>query len=295
MLVSDRPYWPRIFRQIRFPLLFDVAFAFAVSIAHRHRGLEFVVLPTLPVSLVGAALGIILGFRTNSAYDRWWEARILWGALVNNSRTLCRQITTFTPEFDFARHIVLLQIAFVHTLRCHLRGEPLGPELESRLPTEIVVRLESQQNVPAALVQIMGQDIATHAGTGALSELRLQRLDQTLSDLTNIQGGCERIKNTPLPRQYDYFPELFIYLYLLMFPLSVVHELGMLTPLLSAVITFMFLILNRIGKNLEDPFDDVTYGTPLLALSRTIETNLLQQIGSKNLPAPVRPERGIIR
>jgi putative membrane protein len=140
----------------------------------------------------------------------------------------------------------------------------------------------------------MGPSITAHANEGNVPELRLQLLDRTLTDLTNIQGGCERIKNTPLPRQYDYFPELFIYLYLLIFPLIVVREVGLLTPLFSGVITFICLVLNRIGKNLEDPFDSLTYGTPLLALSRTIEINLLQQLGSTELPPRVTPERGVL-
>lgn len=294
MVVAVRPYWPRVLRQIRTPLLIDIAFALAVSIGYKYNLVQYFLVPALPVSLVGAALGIILGFRTNSAYDRWWEARTLWGALVNNSRSLARQVLAFAPDTEFARQIVRMQIAYVHALRCHLRSESPWPELEGRLPSDLIEQLRSEQNVPAALLHIMGQIIASRADKGALSELRLHRLDQTLSEITNVQGGCERIKNTPLPRQYDYFPELFIYLYLLMFPLSVVAEMELLTPLFSGVITFVFLVLNRIGKNLEDPFDNIVYGTPLSALSRTIEINLLQQLGSKELPPPVAPERGVL-
>src|SRR4051812_26258701 len=103
MLVSTRPHWPRILRQIGAPLSFDLAFALAVSIADRGGALSSIELPGIPVSLLGAALGIILGFRTNSAYNRWWEARILWGGLVNSSRSLARQILSFTSDREFAR------------------------------------------------------------------------------------------------------------------------------------------------------------------------------------------------
>jgi putative membrane protein len=280
--------------QIRVPLLLDVAFAVTVSGMYAVHLVEYDIVPALPVSLVGAALGIVLGFRTNSAYQRWWEARTLWGGLVNSSRTLARQILAFSPNPEFGREIVFAQIAYVHALRCHLRSEAPWPELERRLPAAVVKGLRPERNVPAALLHLMGQRITSHADDGGIAELRLQRLDQTLTDLTNIQGGCERIKNTPLPRQYDYFPEIFIYVYLLMFPLSVVREVGLLTPLFSGVITFIFLVLNRIGKNLEDPFDNVIYGTPLLSLSRTIEANLLQQLGSEDLPEPVHAKLGIL-
>ena len=109
-----------------------------------------------------------------------------------------------------------------------------------------------------------------------------------------MQGGCERINSTPLPRQYDYFPELFIYMYCLLFPLSVVQDLGPMTPVLSAIITFVFLILNRIGKNLEDPFATPVYGPPLLAISRMIEINHLQQLGEADVPEPIRPSDGVL-
>jgi putative membrane protein len=294
MLISIRPYWPRILRQIQRPLAFDIAFASIVTLAHQDGAFRFLEWPALPVSLLGAALGIVLGFRTNSAYDRWWEARILWGALVNWSRTFARQMLSFTSDRQFADKMVRCQIAYVHALRCHLRREDPWEDLARYLSPSLVATLRREQNVPAALLHHMGLQIGAHAQDGRLGEHRLHRLDQTLSELINVQGGCERINNTPLPRQYDYFPELFIYIYCLLFPLSVVQDLRAFTPLLSSIITFVFLILNRIGKNLEEPFASRVYGTPLLAISRTIEINLLQQLGETDLPEPIQPSKGVL-
>ena len=294
MVVSVRPYWPRILRQIYRPLSFDIVFASVVAVLHGRGALRFLEWPPLPVSLLGAALGIVLGFRTNSAYDRWWEARILWGALVNWSRTFARQVLSFSADRRFAEEMVRCQIAYVHSLRCHLRGQDPWADLERYVPPAVLTGLKGQQNIPAALMHHMGQRIAAHAREGSLGEHRLHRLDQTLSELINVQGGCERINSTPLPRQYDYFPELFIYMYCLLFPLSVVQDLGPVTPVLSAIITFVFLILNRIGKNLEDPFATPVYGPPLLAISRMIEINLLQQLGEADVPEPIRPSDGVL-
>ena len=294
MLVSNRPDWDRVFRQVRGVLMFDICFASAVTAMHYKGWLSFLEVPSTPVSLIGAALGIVLGFRTNSAYSRWWEARILWGGLINSSRSLARQILAFTPDRHLAEKIILAQIALVHAFRCHLRGEDAGRELEGRLPEDAIAALKTTQNIPVSLLNLMGHWLARAAGEGKLTELQLHRMDQTLSEITNILGGCERIKNTPFPRQYHYFPELFIYIYCLMFPLTVVRDVRLLTPLFSGAITFVFLILNNIGKNLEDPFDSVRYGTPLRALSGAVERNLLQGLGNGGCPEVVMPRGGVL-
>lgn len=140
----------------------------------------------------------------------------------------------------------------------------------------------------------MGLSVAEAARTGIISEWRLQRMDATLSELTDIQGGCERIKNTPLPRQYDYYPELFVKAYCLLIPAVLVRELGWVTPVVTALISFVLLVLNQIGKNLEDPFNNQVYDCPMTALSRTIEINLLQAQNEKQLPPAQQPVDGVL-
>jgi len=262
-----------------------------------------IAIPDLTVSILGAVLGMLLGFRTNSAYDRWWEARKLWGALVNSSRSLARQATSFicAPSLDradeaqlHARTLIYYQIAFVHTLRLVLRKQEPWTELGRVLDAHTVTGLKAEKNVPAALLQRMGETTAELARKGFVSDLQLQRLDSTFTDLSNIQGGCERIKNTPLPRQYDHYPELLVKAYCIILPFVLVDELKWLTPLATAVIAFAFLMLNRIGKNLEDPFENCPYDTPMTALSYTIETNLRQVLRETQLPDPVVPVAGVL-
>lgn len=112
--------------------------------------------------------------------------------------------------------------------------------------------------------------------------------------MTSTLGGCERIRSTPLPRLYDYFPEIFIYLYCLIMPLSVVQDVGLMTPVFTGEVPFTFLAGNRIGKNLEDPFDSITYGTPMLALSRAMEINPREQLGEARIPAGVEATDGVL-
>ena len=114
----------------------------------------------------------------------------------------------------------------------------------------------------------------------------MQRIDATLSELSNVLGGCERIKNTPLPRQYDYYPELMIKFYCVALPFVIVDEVGIFTPVITLFIAFAFLVLNQIGKNLEDPFENQPYDVSMTALCRTIEINLLQAIGETKIPEP---------
>lgn len=304
MVVGTQPNGPRIIRQIAKPLMVFFVISLSVSYINQldHPFKAFAI-PDLTMSLLGAALGILLGFRTNSAYDRWWEARKLWGSLVNSSRSLARQIISFTDiaprdraaeAADAAKKVVYYQIAFVHALRCALRGQDPWPDIKIFLDSHSLQRLTGQINIPAAILQQMGEYCAQLCGSSLLSELQLQRLDSTLTDLANVQGACERIKNTPLPRQYDFYPELLVKCYCFLLPLVLVDELKILTPLATLLISFAFLVLNRIGKNLEDPFENRVYDTPLTALSRTIEINLRQTLGETDLPNPVKPVDGIL-
>ncbi len=119
-------------------------------------------------------------------------------------------------------------------------------------------------------------------------------LDRTLCALFDAQGGLERIKNTPLPRQYSLLPLIFIRIYCLLLPLGVVANLGVATWLGSGLIGFMFLVLDEVGRDLEDPFENRVYDVPMAAITRTIEIDLLQAIGSAEIPEPIQPEAGIL-
>jgi putative membrane protein len=314
MVVQDYPYWPRILAQTWRTLVTLLIVSLAVVFFDRnhHALLKQIAMPDMTVTVLGAALSILLAFRTNSAYARWWEARTLWGALVNSSRSLARQAISFTehsaeqstehnPEgqmaasiTSFARTLTYRQMAFVHAMRCTLRRQEVLPEIRPFLEEETLEYLAQQRNIPVALLQVMGRQVAGAADAELLTEWRLERMDSTLTDLSNIFGGCERIKNTPLPRQYDFYPEFFIKAYCIALPILIVEEARLLTPVVTLLVGFVFLILNRIGKNLEDPFENRPYDVPLSALSRTIEINLRQALGETELPAAVQPVQGVL-
>lgn len=300
MIVRDelslRRVWPQVWKRLRALLAFDVAVALSFSLL----GFQWISQP-IPLAMMGAALSLFLAFRNNSAYDRWWEARTLWGGVVNNSRTLARQALTLVDEqkgevSNTGCNVALveLQIAWVHALRCHLRRQTPFPELQSLLPAEVVDQLRDEKNVPAALLLLMGRVSRKLFKHGRLDSIRLTAIDSTLTELCNLQGACERIKNTPLPRQYEIFPRMLVAMYCVMLPIGLVGELGLLTPVVSSLVSFIFVTLETIGRDLESPFENTVHDTPLTALSNAIEINLRQHLGQTELPTEVKPVHGFV-
>lgn len=305
MVVSNYPNWTRILKQIGGLLSVLFLLSIASVVLDRHHLLRAITIPEMTVSVLGAALGILLAFRTNSAYARWWEARILWGSLVNNSRSLARQALSFPLSLEiqpanggsstpFAKSLIYTQIAFVHAMRCSLRKQPVSEAIRPFVGDALTAEVQKAQNVPAALLIEMGRQVSMAVERQIVSELQQHRLDQTMSELSNVLGACERIKNTPLPRQYDYYPEMFIKLYCTLLPFIIVDDVGFLTPLVTLVVGAVFLVMNRIGKNLEDPFENKPYDVPLTALSKTIEINLRQALGETEVPAAEPMVNGVL-
>ncbi len=304
MVIATTPNWTRIFKQIGPSLVFFVVIASVAAFVNTlNHPFQSIAVPDLTITLLGAALGILLGFRTNSAYDRWWEARKLWGRLVNSSRSLARQAITFSGVSEtsvprdanpLAKELVYWQIAYVHALRCALRRQEPWADITPFLDSAWLTRIKISANVPLSILQHMAHFAADAARRGVITEWQLQRIDSTFSELSDIQGGCERIKNTPLPRQYDTYPELIVKAYCFLLPLVLVDRLKYFTPVITLLIAAAFLALNRIGKNLEDPFENTVYDTPMTSLSRIIEINLRQMIGETEVPPAISPVNGVL-
>ena len=284
------------------PLLLMAAYDVAVVVAFKVLHIESVAFPQVPLALYGSAIGIILSFRNNSSYARWWEARTLWGAIVNNSRSIARQVLVGMKAKEEERddlvavqhRIIYLQIAFVHALRQHLRKLDVVEAIAPYLQTEVVERLRGEKNVPLAIQTMIGTELLESSARGWINPLQWQAMDHSLNDLADAQGASERIKNTPMPKQYDYFPQLFVQIYCLLLPLGMVASLGWFTPLGSSLVAFIFLVLDKIGRDLEDPFDNTIYDVPLTSISTGIEINLRQMLGEKQLPEPTAPIRGVL-
>jgi len=216
-----------------------------------------ITLPSMPLTLLGSALVVLTSFRNSSAYNRWWEARTLWGALVNNSRSFARQVLTLIDddgELNPVKAVLLRRhVAYVECLSAHLKGGDCGED------------------------DILNESAAIIAGeykAGRLDSIRLERLEATLVEISNCQGGMERIANTPLPYPYVTFPRLFITMFCIIVPIGLVETLGWFTPLASTVVGFMLLAIEKIGTDLQSPFKASEHEIQMKALCANISGNL---------------------
>ena len=271
----------------------------AVVIGEEQTGEVAGVLPDLPVTVLGAAIGIYVSFRTNSAYDRWWEGRRLWGQLVNSSRHFCGQILAYLalPEHAARRRMLTVrQVLYVHALRCELRGGATSADPEiARVATECALDASA---LPAQLtIKLLREhlhQLAQLTDQGKLDARRLQTLDQTIATLLDVQGGCERIRNTPLPPHYARIAELLIRTYAVLLPLAIVDDLHWLAIPVSIVICLAFKLISEVGRVLEDPFTEAWEALPLNALCLTIERNLRAALGDDTPPPATPDEHGVL-
>jgi putative membrane protein len=303
MIVPRGRQITRMLQYVGRPLLLLVIYDLAVVAAYKIMHWNWVALPHIPLALYGSAIGIIASFRNQSSYGRWWEARTLWGAIVNNSRSLARQVTTVMlpkseEEVDdlktMQRRLVHHQIAYVHALRQSLRGQSSWDELTPLLDPSEISALRQEKNIPLAIQQRMGLLLRECQVREWINIAQWRALDSSLDDLIDAQGGVERIKKTPMPKQYDYFPQLFIHIYCMLLPLALVTSMGWFTPLGSTLVGFMFLALDKIGRDLEDPFENTIYDVPLTSITTTIDINLRQLLGETTLPPETMPIEGVL-
>lgn len=252
--------------------------------------------PSLPLTIFGSALALFLGFRSNSAYQRWWEGRVLWGAMINASRNLARATRNFLPDpaaAELKREIIKRQIAYVNALRCQLRRQPIGSEVELFLEKRDRGLALARRNPANGLLDSAGRRIDIARSRGWIDTIQQTQMEAVLVDIANAQGGMERLKNTPLPIQYRFLPTLFTHILCIALPIGLVETLGFATPLGSTVAGLMFLAVLRIGDDLVDPFADTVHDVPLTSMCRTIEIDLLQAIGDP-APEPTQPVRGVL-
>jgi ion channel-forming bestrophin family protein len=303
MIVPRGPQLTRMLTYVGRPLLILVMYDLGVVTAYKVLHWNWVALPHIPLALFGSAIGIIVAFRNQSSYARWWDARTLWGGVINNSRCWARQVTTVMMPLSDAeagelkeaqRQLVYHQIAYAHALRQYLRGLEPWEELTPLLDEQELQELRGERNVPLAIQQQMGTLLRACQVRGWIDIAHWRALDASLDDLMDAQGGTERIKNTPMPKQYDYFPQLFVHIYCVLLPLALVTSMGWFTPLGSTLVGFIFLALDKIGRDLEEPFENTIYDVPLTSITTTIEVNLRQLLGETVLPKATTPVHGVL-
>jgi putative membrane protein len=231
----------------------------------------------LPVmhSLLGFAISMLLVFRTNTAYDRWWEGRKLWGELLNVSRNLAVKMDTYVDPADTATRTYMAQLLgrFPAELRHHLQLERTRLELDE-LPHPELPKIDRDKHVPTQVVQLMQQRVSRLHREGRLSGDHLIVLNSELVRFLDICGGCERIKNTPIPYSYSSFIKKFIVIYVLTLPFGFVFSLGYLAIPVVMFIFYVLASLELIAEEIEDPFGLDGNDLPMEQIAAKIRSNV---------------------
>lgn len=271
---------------------------------------KWMVLNFTPIGILGSALAIFVAFRNNSAYGRWWEARQIWGGIVNSSRVLARLIITFTdshahqPNYNhersekFKKSLILKCIAWVNALRLQLRDQNDWTQISTYLSEEEFNKVVHATNPAYKIHMLMGKEIYQAMANGTLGGFDSFQIEGQLLALTNYQGGAERIKNTPLPRQYDYFTRIFVMCFSLLLPLGLLglvpSTFSWLIIPFSLLVSGVFVIMERTGAANEDPFENRITDVSMTAICNTIERDLLDILGEEILPEKLKPENGYL-
>lgn len=310
MIVSDRSGWlSMVFRiqgsvvTVVWPRIALVT-ALSVVFTYLQRWEAFhVSLTVTPFVITGVPLGIILGFRNSSSYERFWEGRKLWGALTNASRSLLRQLDTYVvsrapedalPIEQLRRDATLRLIAFVRALRMHLRREPSYGDLAPLLGAEEVRLLEQETTPPSAILHRLGEPLRVAQERGWLRSRNAVILEGTLVALTDVLGGCDRIKKTPTPMSYLVFIHRAVAFFCFLLPFGVADTVHGATPLVVFFVSYALFSLDAIGDELDDPFRVGKNTLPIAAIARDIEIEARRRLGETDLPGRLLPVDGVL-
>lgn len=226
-------------------------------------------------SLLGIILGLLLVFRTNTAYDRWWEGRKIWGAILNTSRNFARKVHSYIPDTCKSEKELLIKlcVAFSYALKEHLREGIKWEELNF-LPTSVVERLKKSHHVPNTIAVMMTDIFASLYEKKQIKASKLRMLNEDVQMLIDYLGMCERIKKTPMPIAYSLHLKRFILIYLITLPFGLIYELKWGSILAVAVLAYTMVGVEIIGEEIEDPFgtDDNDIATDDICTSIHLNT-----------------------
>ncbi|AMM50762.1 membrane protein [Rufibacter sp. DG15C] len=298
MLLSHNIPFRYIFRKIRVDVLRVLLFSISFHI------LKLVLTDALPpvpsglASVLGTGISLLLAFNLNQSYERWWEARIIWGAIVNDSRALMLELKAFISSADaqkphiqaVVRGMGLRQIAWCYSLGQSLRKQNPLEHLEEFIPAQELAHLQDKMNKPLALLELHMQDVNRLYQEQALNQMQQTQVSGTVTRLVDSMGRAERINTTVFPATYSMFIHFFIYLFLVILSFTLVEAIGVYEiPVLTAVASTFFLV-EKTARHIQDPFMDKPTDTPVTAIARTIEINIKQMLGEPNVPEPAQPD-----
>lgn len=253
---------------------------------------------SIPISIstvLGTAIAFFIGFNNNQAYDRWWEARKIWGELVNDSRSWARcllyncaiEVNEEAPHIT--RRMIYRQLAFLYALKSALRKTPEDVYYAGYLSEAEAARVKMQSNIPNAILSLQAEDLQLLTRQGVIDGFRFRELNGLLVRHCDSMGKSERIKNTVFPPSYLFFTRVFIWFYVILNTLMMSESIGGWSILFGWAFGFVFHVTHQNGISIMNPFGATIMAVPLDSISRTIEINLLEMLGHDNIPSPIQP------
>ncbi len=287
MIVRPPLHWLRMLFVLRGSVLPIIAprlaattlFAVLVTVLHGQVLAWKVSLNFVPFSLMGLSLAIFLGFRNSTSYARYWEARTLWGTVLNAARSLTRQALSLTSDPAQAQPLALKLCAFTHALKHQLRGTDGQADMARFLTPAECQRVAQAQFKPALLLLMASEWLRDRLAAGQIPAPVVPALETSLEQLGTALGGCERIASTPIPFTYAVILHRSIYLYCFWLPFGLLDTIGWMTPVIVCFIAYTFFALEALGAEIENPFDEDANDLALNAMSHTIEASVLELVG----------------
>lgn len=243
-------------------------------------------------AFLGTSISVIISFKLSQSYDRWWEARKIWGGIVNDSRTLIIQLQSFVSKGseDEIKKIGFRQIAWCYCLGQSLRGQPGLENMDRYLTQEDLAVISRHVNKPLAILQLNAHNIAELRNSEKMDIRSHIHISNTLANFSNAMGMAERIKNTVFPVTYRLFLRFFIYVFVITLAVSLAETISYFSILVLLLISCSFFLLEKSATFLQDPFADKPTDTPVTSLATTIEINIKQLLNETQLPEPVKPK-----
>ncbi|SHK65617.1 putative membrane protein [Reichenbachiella agariperforans] len=280
----------------RIPLKYFIRFAYvdaivvllvSIGVFFTIRKIDFPIIPINIPAFMGTAISLLLGFKLSQSYDRWWEARKIWGAIVNDSRTLTMQLLNYHTDgkCEITERMAMRQAGWSHSLGQSLRGlSPLG-KLDEFISAEELARISEHSNIPLALLNEQSADLKRIFRDGKVNEYQQIQIDKTLVRLCESMGRAERIKNTVFPTTYRLFLHLFIYLFITLLAVALAEVDRLWEIPLLVLISLPFFLLEKTALYLQDPFENRPTDVSVSAIAHTIELNIKQLLSRDDLPA----------
>jgi ion channel-forming bestrophin family protein len=296
-------------------LLYDVA------------GYTFVAIPFVPVATIGTAVAFYIGFKNNQAYDRMWEARRLWGGITNTSRSLTTMFMAVIADRAEQRDFLYRHIAWANVLRLQLRrnipwatgqynlhqtfvgeakeleafDEGLKQILTANNKMQYYEMLRNKGNTANILLKVQVERLKALKTAGQMDGFEHAELVKQITELFNLQGGCERIKSTPLFRQYSIFSRVFVNIFIFLLPFGLLRDLNSLAHWtawlaipFSLLISWIFYTMEQVGEYSENPFDNAVNDVPMSTICRNIEIDIKEMLGETDLPPRLQPHDDVL-